>query len=149
MLRIDGVAGHARPMQYAQDSEEPEKRRSDAGKAYAIEGSQRNRLQFAPTTEACGRDEESGDGEENRDPIRPVPHDGLQDLPREMMAQRALLQSKTDVDVEQDDGQNRKPAQDVDSIDAGWHFLNVGESFRLSRQRNNLFLQTVDLTFFL
>jgi hypothetical protein len=103
----------------AEDGEEQQEQRCDAGEAYAIEVRDVYGGDGAPATKRCGGDEEAGDGEEHLHAELAVPDEGRDQLGWEAFGVRDLCEEQAHVDVVHQDEEDGEAAEEVDAVEAG------------------------------
>ena len=117
-FRRDAEALDAGEVEDAEDDEQKKQQRGDAGKADAVEGDGMHAGERSEAADGGERDEESGDGEEEGDAVIAVEEEQVIEPTRELGAD-GVRGGQMDVDVEQDDGEDGKAAQEVDAVVAG------------------------------
>lgn len=114
---VDDVAFNTQQMQRAQDGEHEQQQRHDAREADAVEGARPDGIQRAEAAQRGERDQEAGDGEEGRDAVAAVEEDEVACVLRPVPAEPHVDAVKANEDVQQDDREDREPAQDIDPIE--------------------------------
>ena len=118
----DHVSLNVGQVQNSQHRQQQEEWRPSAREANPIEDSRTELAKISKALHGREGNKKAGDGEEDRDSIASIRQEQVVELRRENRPQGKVKKRKAERNMQQNDGQNRKSAQQVDSIEAarGW-----------------------------
>ena len=116
---VDDVRLNVQQVEEAEDGEQEQEQRCDAGKANAIEDAGAHGGEGAEALDGGPRDEESGDGEEDGDAVAAVAEEQMTEPARERGVDGEIGEGEAEPGVEENDGQDGEAAEDVDGGVAG------------------------------
>lgn len=105
-------------MQCAEHEQHEQQQGHDPGEADPVEGAWTDGVERSEAAQRGEGNQETGDGEEGRDAIAAVEEDEVACVRQPVPAEPDMLAGKANENVQQDDRKDRKPAQNIDSIES-------------------------------
>jgi hypothetical protein len=115
-MRVDHKTRYSEPVKDAENSQQPEQARDDAGKAHQIELPAADVPQMAPSPDGPRGNKKAGNDKEDDDAVITAPeHDPVYGSSQER-AQASLIHANPQINVVQYYSQNAEPAQHIDAL---------------------------------